>query len=80
MVKINSWKEVVHSLLDVVMSALILNYSRSPATMKGIRRRRADQNGGKKAWILGDVPEHEVSPEAISLWEFLFYRIIFLND
>ena len=47
--------------------------------MKGIRRRRADQKGGKKAWILGDVPEHEVSPEAISLWKFLFYGIIMLK-
>ena len=74
-VKINLWKEAVPSL-DVVMSALILNSSRSPATVKGIRRRRADQKGGKKAWILGDVPEHEVSSEAISLWKFLFYGII----
>ena len=75
-VKINLWKEAVPSLLDVVMSALILNSSRPPATVKRIRRRRADQKDGKKSWILGDVPEHEVSSEAISLWKLLFYGII----
>lgn len=69
--RINSWKEAVAILLDMVMSVFnIMNCCSFSATVKETRITRAD-NGGGKTWVFGDILEHEINPEVILSWDFL---------